>query len=80
MNHGNTGLLSSLTNYPKCCCQIGGDIWAMMNDRGNQPIKKNPSLSMINGLEKQRFTREIGPFVSLFFPSLFLSLSLFHFS
>lgn len=69
-------LLSSLTNYPKCCCQIGGDIWAMMNDRGNQPIKKNPSLSVINGLEKQRFTQEIGPFVSLFFPLLFL----FHFS
>ncbi len=57
-------LLSYLTNYPKCCCQIGGDIWAMMNDRGNQPIKKNPSLPMINGLDKQRFTREIGPFVS----------------
>lgn len=50
-------LLSSLTNYPKCCCQIGGDIWAMMNDRGNQPIKKNPSLSMINDLEKQRVIR-----------------------
>lgn len=73
-------LLSSLTNYPKCCCQIGGDIWAMMNDRGNQPIKKYPSLSMINVLEKYRFTREIGPFVSLFFPPLSRSLFLFHFS
>lgn len=62
-------LLSSLTNYPKCCCQIGGDMRAMMNDRGNQPIKKNPSPSVINWLEKQCFMQEMGPFVSSFFPS-----------
>lgn len=61
-------LLSSLTNYPKCCCQIGGDMRAVMNDGGNQPIKKNPSPSVINGLETQCFTQEMGPFVSSFSP------------
>lgn len=59
-------LLSSLTNYPKWRCQIGGEMFAMMNVPSNQPIKKNPPLSLINGVEKRHFAKEIGPFVSLF--------------